>query len=129
MTPTAACCRALFFPSFPDPASFAQMVRREFFYAMKGNKVGIDNLRLAVMIRALPVRYEDWPEATRAAVPPETLGHSHRPSCPMLGQDGRCSIYDRRPYVCSDFVPSPAACGACSSGCSAPCAPAGKDAQ
>lgn len=26
--------------------------------------------------------------------------------CPLLGKDGRCTEYDRRPYVCREFEPA-----------------------
>ena len=37
--------------------------------------------------------------------PSPEYGGQLRLTCPKLGQDGRCTIYDRRPMLCRDFKP------------------------
>lgn len=82
-------------------------------HAFAAHPVDAESFRFLQSIEPLPDRWEDWPEASKLACPPELLGPSRRYRCKLIGPDGLCSIYGRRTYVCSAYKPSADSCVTC----------------
>lgn len=116
------CCCAMVLSA--KESELPSIFLRELKLAARGNSLGVENMRFLQMIRPLPERLEDWPEDSRSAVDGRVPG-GHRYRCKCLGPDGRCTIYDRRTYVCKNHLPSVEACGGCANLTNGACVPPG----
>jgi Fe-S-cluster containining protein len=102
------------------------LFHRELRHAVRGDAMGIENMRFLQMVRPLPDRLEDWPKDSREAMDGRVPG-SQRYRCKCLGPDGRCTIYNRRPYVCKNHQPCAEDCGGCSNLTDGVCVPPGEN--
>lgn len=125
----AGCCRAMHFRWAWTLAEFREHIREDLRLSLHPEtpedvrKACIDNLRFAVNLEPLPLNFDEWPEESRRAMPgPPPVGRQVF-RCRLVGADGLCTIYHRRPYICSDFVPVESECALtpCASWCSETC--------
>lgn len=120
----AACCKAIYIVDHPSWVDVRKAVKASFFGGRQRDK---DAIGFFSHMDPLPASIEDWEPEIR-----EFARHYWDPSavyfqCKAIGKDGLCSIYDRRPLICREFLPCAAiGCSRCASfgtSCVAPPSP------